>query len=64
MYRGLGVTNILIGIIALLLTANFIFDTHTPCPLKWTNDLRNHEQRLSKCKLVSRNRYLEWVLKD
>ena len=72
MYRGLGgayslsvsMTNILIAVIALLLSANFILDTHTPCPVKWTNDLRNHQERMSKCKLVSRNRYLEWVLKD
>ena len=72
MYRGLGgayslsvsMTNILIGIIVMLMTANFIFDTYEPCPVEWTDNLRNHEQRLDKCKLVSRNRYLEWVLKD
>jgi len=64
MYRGMGVTNILIGIIVMLLTANFIFDTYEPCPFKWTKDLRNHEERMNKCKLISRNRYWEWVLKD
>ena len=57
-------TNILIAVIALLLSANFILDTDTPCPVEWTDNLRNHEERLNKCKLVSRNRYLEWVLKD
>jgi len=57
-------TTILIGIMALLLSANFILDTDKPCPVEWTDNLINHEQRLNKCKLVSRNRYLEWVLKD
>ena len=72
MYRGLGgayslsvsMTNILIAVIAVLLSANFILDTDIPCPVEWTDNLRNHEERLNKCKLVSRNRYLEWVLKD
>ena len=57
-------TNILIAVIALLLSANFILDTDIPCPVEWTDNLRNHQQRMNKCKLVSRNRYLEWVLKD
>jgi len=57
-------TTILIGIMALLLSANFILDTNTPCPVEWTDNLRNHQQRLDKCKLVSRNKYMEWVLKD
>ena len=49
---------------ALLLSANFILDTDKLCPVEWTDDLRNHQQRLDKCKLVSRNKYMEWVLKD
>lgn len=57
-------TNLLIAVIALLLSANFILDTYKPCPVEWTDDLRNHQERMSKCKLTSRNRYLEWVLKD
>ena len=57
-------TNILIAVIALLLSANFILDTDIPCPVEWTDNLRNHQERMSKCKLVSQNRYLEWVLKD
>ena len=60
-------TTILIGIIALLLSANavlYIVDTDKLCPVEWTDDLRNHQQRLDKCKLVSRNKYMEWVLKD
>ena len=57
-------TTILIGIMALLLSANFILDTDKLCPVEWTDDLRNHQQRLDKCKLVSRNKYMEWVLKD
>jgi len=57
-------TNILIGIISLLLSANFIFDTTKPCPIKWYSDLRNHQERLDKCKLQSRNRFMEWVEKE
>ena len=57
-------TNLLMVVMALLLSANFILDTHTPCPVEWTDNLRNHEERMDKCKLLSRNKYMEWVLKD
>ena len=57
-------TSILIGIMTLLLTVNFILDTDTPCPVEWTDNLRNHQERMDKCKLTSRNKYMEWVLKD
>jgi hypothetical protein len=57
-------TTILIGIITLLLSVNFILDTDKPCPVEWSNNLRNHQQRLDLCKLVSQNGYMEWVLKD
>lgn len=57
-------TNLLMVVMALLLSANFILDTYTPCPVEWTDDLRNHQERMDKCKLMSRNRYTEWVLKE
>ena len=57
-------TNILIGIIVLLLSANFVVDTHKPCPVKWFSDFRNHEERMDKCKLRSRNKFIGWELKE
>jgi hypothetical protein len=57
-------TNIIIGVIVLLLSANFIFDTYTPCPVKWFSDLRNHEERMDRCVLKSRNRFMGWELKE
>ena len=57
-------TSILIGIITLLLSANFIFYSSKPCQVKWYSDLRNHEQRLLECKLQSSNRFMEWVEKE
>jgi len=57
-------TNILIGIIVMLWTANFIFDTHKPCPFKWYSDLRNHEKRMDQCTIRNRNRVIRWELKE
>ena len=56
-------TTILITIIAVLLSANFIFDSYEPCPVEWHNDLRNHQERMDKCVLKSRNKYMGWELK-
>jgi hypothetical protein len=57
-------TSILLTIIVVLLSANFIFDTYEPCPVKWSKDLRNHEERMDKCILKSRNKYIGWELRD
>ena len=57
-------TNIIIGIIVLLLSTNFIMDTNKPCPVKWYSDLRNHQERMDKCKFRSRNRFVGWELKE
>ena len=57
-------TNILIAVIAVLLSANFIFDSYEPCPVEWHSDLRNHQERMGKCVLRSRNRYMGWELKE
>jgi len=56
-------TSILITIIVVLLSANFLFDTYEPCPVKWHSDLRNHEARMDKCVLRSRNKHIGWELK-
>ena len=57
-------TSIIIGIIVLLLSTNFIMDTHKPCPVEWFSDLRNHEERMDRCVLKSRNRFMGWELKE
>ena len=57
-------TNIIIGIIVLLFSTNFIMDTPTPCPVKWFSDLRNHEERMDRCVPKSRNRFIGWELKE
>jgi hypothetical protein len=57
-------TTILIGIITLLLSINFILDTSKPCMVDWTDDLRNHQERIDKCKLISRNNHMEWIIKE
>jgi len=57
-------TSIIIGIIVLLLSTNFIMNTYTPCPVKWFSDLRNHEERMDKCVPKSRNRFIGWELKE
>ena len=57
-------TSMIIGVIVLLLSANFIFDTYEPCPVKWFSDLRNHEERKDRCVLKSRNRFMGWELKE
>ena len=57
-------TNILIAVIAVLLSANFIFDPYKPCPVEWHDDLRNHQERMDKCVLKSRNRHIGWELKQ
>jgi hypothetical protein len=57
-------TTILLTVIAVLLSANFIFDTYEPCPVKWSKGLRNHEERMDKCVLKSRNKFIGWELKD
>jgi len=56
-------TSMIIGVIVLLLSTNFIFDTYEPCPVKWFSDLRNHEERMDRCVLKSRNRFMGWELK-
>ena len=62
--RDKSMTNILIAVIAVLLSANFIFDSYEPCPLKWHDDLRNHQERMDKCVLKSRNKHTGWELKS
>ena len=56
-------TSMIIGVIVLLLSTNFIINTYTPCPVKWFSDLRNHQERMDKCVLKSRNRFMGWELK-
>jgi len=62
--RDKSMTTILITVIAVLLTANFIFDSYEPCPVKWHSDLRNHQERIDKCVLRSRNNFMGWELKE
>ena len=57
-------TSILIAIISVGLTVMLLLDPYKPCPIKWHNDLRNHEERMDKCVLRSRNRHIGWELKD
>ena len=57
-------TNILITVIAVLLSANFILDTYAPCPVEWHKDLRNHQERMDTCVLKSRNKHIGWELKE
>ena len=57
--RDKSMTNILIAVIAVLLSANFILDSYEPCPVKWHKDLRNHQERIDRCVLKSRNRHTE-----
>ena len=56
-------TNIIIvaiGILSYLMAV----DSYTPCPVEWHNDLRNHEERMDKCVLKSRNKHIGWELKE
>ena len=57
-------TTILIAIITVGLTVTMLLDPYEPCPVKWYKDLRNHEERMDKCVLRSRNRHMGWELKD
>ena len=51
---------VVIAVLSYLLTV----DSYEPCPVKWHDDLRNHEQRMDKCVLKSRNKHTGWELKS
>ena len=56
-------TTIIIAITTIGLTVSILLDPYKPCPVKWHDDLRNHEERMDKCVLKSRNKYIGWELK-
>ena len=56
-------TTILIAIMTVGLTVTLLLDPYKPCPVKWHDDLRNHEERMDKCVLKSRNNFIGWELK-
>ena len=56
-------TTIIIAITTIGLTVSILLDPYKPCPVKWYDDLRNHEERMDKCTLKSRNKYIGWELK-
>ena len=55
-------TNIIIIAIGVL-SYFMAVDSYEPCPIKMHKDLRNHEERMDKCVLKSRNRHIGWELK-
>jgi len=60
--RDKSMTNIIIIAIGVL-SYFMAVDSYEPCPIKMHKDLRNHEERMDKCVLKSRNRYIGWELK-
>ena len=54
---------IIIVVLAVLLYLIAV-DSYEPCPVKWHKDLRNHQERMDKCVLKSRNRHIGWELKE
>ena len=57
-------TTIIIAITTIGLTVSLLLDPYKPCPVKWHDDLRNHEERMDKCTLKSRNKHIGWELKE
>ena len=62
-YKARQMTNILIAVIAVL-SYLLTVDSYEPCPVKWHDDLRNHQERMDKCVLKSRNKHIGWELKS
>ena len=60
--RDKSMTNIIIIAIGVL-SYFMAVDSYEPCPIKMHKDLRNHEERMDKCVLKSRNRHIGWELK-
>ena len=61
--RDKSMTNIIIIAIGVL-SYFMAVDSYEPCPIKMHKDLRNHEERMDKCVLKSRNRHIGWELKQ
>ena len=57
-------TTIIIAVTTVSLTVMLLLDPYKPCPVEWHDDLRNHQERMDKCVLKSRNRHIGWELKE
>ena len=55
--------NEIIIVVLAVLSYLIAVDSYEPCPVKWHSDLRNHEERMDKCVLKSRNNFIGWELK-
>ena len=56
--------NEIIIVVIAVLSYLIAVDSYEPCPVKWHKDLRNHQERIDRCVLKSRNRHMSWELKD
>ena len=56
--------NEIIIVVLAVLSYLIAVDSYEPCPVEWHNDLRNHQERMDKCVLKSRNRHMGWELKE
>ena len=56
--------NEIIIVVLAVLSYLIAVDSYEPCPVKWHKDLRNHQERMDKCVLKSRNRHIGWELKE
>ena len=56
--------NEIIIVVLAVLSYLIAVDSYEPCPVEWHKDLRNHEERMDKCVLRSRNKHIGWELKE
>ena len=56
--------NEIIIVVLAVLSYLIAVDSYEPCPVEWHNDLRNHQERMDKCVLKSRNKHIGWELKS